>query len=46
MEVMLMQHAEKSCQGDAQTKVVLRQHAEKVVSRRYANGGRVKGTRR
>ncbi len=43
---MLRQHAEKSCRGDAQTKVVLWQHAEKVVSRRYANGSRVKATRR
>jgi hypothetical protein len=37
---------QKSCQGDTQTEVVLRQHAEKVVSRRYANGSRVKATRR
>ncbi len=41
-EVVLRQHAERSCQGDTQMEVVLRQHAAKVVSRRYANGSRVK----
>ncbi len=36
----------KLCQGNTQTEVVLRQHAEKVMLRRYANGSRVKATRR